>query len=94
MPPLNDLSDEQVQKLLGEVAPKVKELMEGVALAMDYYKEGGYDRGTWSRICDGLHHHERARLSQAHGAADASDPDRWSTTGRSRRSQSGPMVVM
>lgn len=29
-PPLNDLNDEQIQKLLGEVAPKVKALMEGV----------------------------------------------------------------
>ncbi|MFF2063175.1 hypothetical protein ACFVWZ_15465 [Streptomyces sp. NPDC058200] len=55
-PPPNDLSDEQIQKLLGEVAPKVKELMEGVTLAIDYYKEGGYDRETWNRICDGLSH--------------------------------------
>lgn len=55
-PPLNDLSDEQIQKFLGEVAPKVKELMEGVTLAIDYYKEGGYDRETWDRICDGLAH--------------------------------------
>ncbi|WP_306960447.1 hypothetical protein [Streptomyces afghaniensis] len=55
-PPLNDLSDEQIQKLLGEIAPKVKELMEGVTLAIDYYKEGGYDRETWNRICDGLAH--------------------------------------
>ncbi|MCX4850429.1 hypothetical protein [Streptomyces sp. NBC_00893] len=36
-PPLGDLSDEQIQKLLGEIAPKVKELMEGVTLAIDYY---------------------------------------------------------
>ncbi|MFD5140599.1 hypothetical protein ACFWMX_30885 [Streptomyces sp. NPDC058378] len=55
-PPLNDLNDVQIQKLLGEVAPKVKELMEGVTLAIDYYKEGGYDRETWNRICDGLAH--------------------------------------
>jgi hypothetical protein len=38
-PPLNDLNDEQIQKLLGEVAPKVRELMEGATLAIDYYKE-------------------------------------------------------
>jgi hypothetical protein len=37
-----------------EVAPKVKELMEGVTLAIDHYKAGGYDRETWHRICDGL----------------------------------------
>ncbi|OEJ28911.1 hypothetical protein AS594_35310 [Streptomyces agglomeratus] len=30
--------------------------MEGVTLAIDYYKEGGYDRETWNRICDGLAH--------------------------------------
>jgi hypothetical protein len=47
---LNDLTDEQIQKLLGEVAPKVKELMEGVTLAIDYYKAGGYDRETWNRL--------------------------------------------
>lgn len=44
-PPLNDLHDEQIQKLLGETTPKVKELMEGVTLASDY-KKGGYDRET------------------------------------------------
>lgn len=53
---MNDLNDEQIQKLLVEVAPNVKELMEGVTLAIDYYKEGGYDRETWNRICDGLAH--------------------------------------
>ncbi|MFJ2021207.1 hypothetical protein [Streptomyces nodosus] len=55
-PPLNDLSDEPVQKLLGEIAPKVKELMEGGTLAIDHYWEGGHDRETWNRICDGLAH--------------------------------------
>ncbi|MFC5724920.1 hypothetical protein ACFP1Z_32715 [Streptomyces gamaensis] len=55
-PPLNDVSDEQIQKFLGEMAPKVKELMEGVTLAIDYYKEGGYDREAWNRLCDGLAH--------------------------------------
>ncbi|MEU0374924.1 hypothetical protein ABZ070_32945 [Streptomyces sp. NPDC006283] len=62
--PLNDLNDEQIQKLLGEIAPKVKELMEGVTLAIDYYKEGGYGRQPWNRICDGLAH-EAMNLTMA-----------------------------
>ncbi|MGW5114335.1 hypothetical protein ACWEQ8_02600 [Streptomyces noursei] len=55
---------EQIQKLQDEIVPKVKELMEGVTLAIDHYKEGGYGREMWNRICDG-HAHEAMNLMMA-----------------------------
>ncbi|WP_322779456.1 hypothetical protein [Frankia sp. Cas4] len=30
--------------------------MEGIGPAVEYYKEGGRNRETWNRLCDGLGH--------------------------------------
>ncbi|MHA6757121.1 hypothetical protein [Streptacidiphilus sp. PAMC 29251] len=55
-PPLPDLNDAQIQRLLAEVSVKVAKLMEGITLAVDYYKGGGRDRETWNLMCDRLGH--------------------------------------
>lgn len=78
-PPLNDLTDEQIQKLLGGVAPKMKKLMEGVTLAIDYHREGGCDRETWNRICDGLSREAMNLMMTLSGRAH---PSRLLTPGR------------
>ncbi|MFD5648227.1 hypothetical protein [Streptomyces sp. NPDC127039] len=43
--------------------------MEGVTLAIDYYKAGCYERETWNRLRDGLSHGAMNLMMMLSGSA-------------------------